>query len=247
MKRSKLLFLGTIVASAILISFNSYSAPLKEKPDASTDLFHPKRIVEAPEAPEDQPFAEHFAVFHISTGDGYAQTLVLNNAQNLQNFYGADKVAIEVVTYGPGLRTLFEESTNSNRIKRMADSGITFSACANTMRAMGRETESLNNAAKLCQVVWFELWNYRRLDGHTFVHKTRTPIEISAKKIKFRGIKHDQLNSFKNHNGSSRYDYHAVCDKYTGSQLVQTAWHRARWHESYLTGVGFLATTLRFG
>jgi len=143
------LFLTMIIAATVLLSFNTYSAPLKEKPKASTDLFHPERIMEPPEAPEEKPFAEHFAVFHISTGDAYAQKLVLNNAQNLQNFYGADKVVIEVVSYGPGLRTLFKESTNSKRIQRMADNGITFSACANTMRAMGRDSASLNKVAKV--------------------------------------------------------------------------------------------------
>lgn len=136
-------------ATLLLLSFSAISEPLKKTPKASADLFHPERIVEAPEAPEDRPFAEHFAVFHISSGDGYAQKLVLNNAQNLQNFYGADKVAIEVVAYGPGLRTLFKENTNSNRIKRMADNGITFSACANTMRAMGRDQPTLNKSAKI--------------------------------------------------------------------------------------------------
>jgi intracellular sulfur oxidation DsrE/DsrF family protein len=133
----------------LLISFSTNAAPLKQAPKASADLYHPKRIMPIPEAPDDKPFAEHFVVFHISTGDGFAQKLILNNAQNLQNFYGADKVAIEVVAYGPGLRTLFSESTNSRRIKRMADNGITFSACANTMKAMGRDTPSLHSSAKV--------------------------------------------------------------------------------------------------
>jgi len=132
-----------------LIASNSMATPLKQAPKASTDLFHPKRIVQKPEAPDDTPFAEHFAVFHISTGDAFAQKLILNNAQNLQNFYGADKVAIEVVAYGPGLRTLFKESTNTKRIKRMSDNGITFSACANTMKAMGRDKPSLQKVAKV--------------------------------------------------------------------------------------------------
>ena len=140
---------NVIIASALLVTFNIYAEPLKQAPKASADLFHPKRIVEAPEAPDDKPFAEHFVVFHISTGDGFAQKLILNNAQNLLNFYGPDKVVIEVVAYGPGLRTLFKESTNSKRIQRMSDQGITFSACANTMKAMGRATPSLNKVAKI--------------------------------------------------------------------------------------------------
>ena len=136
-------------ALLLAVSFNTSAAKLKDKPKASTDMFHPERITKVPEAPESKPFAEHFAVFHISTGDGFAQKLILNNAQNLQNFYGADKVVIEVVGYGPGLRTFFKESSNAKRIKRMADNGITFSACANTMKAMGRETQSLNKVVKV--------------------------------------------------------------------------------------------------
>ena len=124
--------------------------PLAKKPDASTDMFHPKRIMPVPQAPEDKPFAEHFAVFHIlSSGDEFAQKLVLNNAQNLANFYGPDKVVIEIVAYGPGLRTLFRENTFSKRIQQMSDAGITFSACANTMKGMGRDQVSLNKVAKV--------------------------------------------------------------------------------------------------
>jgi len=123
--------------------------PLAKTPASSEDMFHPKRIVPVPEAPEDKPFAEHFAVFHISSGDEFAQKLVLNNAQNLSNFYGPDKVAIEVVAYGPGLRALFRENTNSKRIQRMAEQGITFSACANTMKGMGRDQPSLNKVAEV--------------------------------------------------------------------------------------------------
>ena len=125
------------------------SDPLDKVPEASADMFHPKRITDIPEAPEDKPFAEHAVVFHISSGDGFAQKLVLNNAQNLQRFYGPDKVQIEIVAYGPGLRTLFRENSQAKRIQGMSDAGIEFTACANTMRNMGRETVSLHKAAKV--------------------------------------------------------------------------------------------------
>lgn len=125
------------------------AAPLKKTPEASPELFHPKRVTAVPEAPESKPFAEHAVVFHISSGDGFAQKLVLNNAQNLQRFYGPDKIQIEVVAYGPGLRTLFKENSQYNRIKTMAEGGIEFTACANTMRNMGRDTGSLHKVAKV--------------------------------------------------------------------------------------------------
>ena len=138
-----------VLASALVASFNVYSKPLDKPPTASTNLFHPERIIKTPEAPEDQPFAEHFAVFHISSGDDFTQTLVLNNAQNLVNHYGPDKVVIEIVAYGPGLKVLFKENKNAKRIARMSNSGITFTACGNTMQAMGRSKNSLNKHAKI--------------------------------------------------------------------------------------------------
>lgn len=140
--------IGLIVA--VFAAGPAYAEPLAKKPASSADLFHPPRITKVPEAPESKPFAEHFVVFHISTGDEFAQKLVLNNAQNLANFYGPDKVMIEVVAYGPGLRTLFKENTFSKRIQRMADQqGITFTACANTMKAMGRDLPTLNKVARV--------------------------------------------------------------------------------------------------
>jgi intracellular sulfur oxidation DsrE/DsrF family protein len=146
------LSLSAVALSLVLASFTGsiQADPLAKKPAASEGMYHPKRIMPVPQAPEDKPFAEHFAVFHISSGDEFAQKLVLNNAQNLSNFYGPDKVMIEVVAYGPGLRALFKENTNSKRIQRMADQqGITFSACANTMKGMGRDVPTLNKVAKV--------------------------------------------------------------------------------------------------
>jgi len=125
------------------------AAKLDKAPEASADVFHPKRVTKIPEAPESKPFAEHAVVLHISSGDAFAQKLVLNNAQNLQKFYGPDKVQIEIVAYGPGLRTLFKENVQAARIKGMADSGIEFTACANTMTNMGRDAASLQKVAKV--------------------------------------------------------------------------------------------------
>jgi intracellular sulfur oxidation DsrE/DsrF family protein len=142
----------SLLSLALLLSISwsvVQSASLDKAPEASADMFHPKRVTSVPEAPEDKPFAEHAVVFHISSGDGFAQKLVLNNAQNLQRFYGPDKVQIEIVAYGPGLRTLFKENSQFDRIQSMADAGIEFSACANTMRNMGRDTVSLHKAAKV--------------------------------------------------------------------------------------------------
>lgn len=95
----------------------------------------------------DHPFAEHFVVFHLSSGSEFEQRLVLNNVSNLKKHWG-DKVAIEVVTYGPGLRLLFKENVKAKRIKALAAEGIRFSACGNTMKKMGRKDNDLIDVAK---------------------------------------------------------------------------------------------------
>ena len=85
---------------------------------------------------EDKPFAEKRIVLQISDRDPSKQTLVLNVASNLLRHYGQDKVDIEIVAFGPGLRLLFAENSNAPRIERLAGSGVRFSACNNTIRKM---------------------------------------------------------------------------------------------------------------
>ena len=86
-----------------------------------------------------KPFAEARVVLQISDSDPGKQTLVLNVANNLVKHYGPDRVDVEIVAFGPGLRLLFAENSNGDAIDRLArDSGVRFSACANTIAAMTR-------------------------------------------------------------------------------------------------------------
>jgi hypothetical protein len=59
--------------------------------------------------PEDKPFAEHFIALQLSDSDQKKQRLVLSVASNLQKAYGQDKIAIEVVAFGPGIDLLRAE------------------------------------------------------------------------------------------------------------------------------------------
>lgn len=141
-----------VLASSTLLLVTFMASSNADTPKSmgySEGLDRPARVLPSPEPPADKPFAEHFVVFHISSGDEFAQKLVLNNAQNMLAHYGPDKVAIEVVAYGPGLRLLFKENAYSPRIQSLASGGITFTACANTMSAMGRDTAKLNKMAKV--------------------------------------------------------------------------------------------------
>ncbi|WP_297528049.1 DsrE family protein [Thiohalobacter sp.] len=99
-----------------------------------------------------KPFAEKRIVLQISDPDPFKQTLVLNVASNLVKYYGPDKVDIEIVAFGPGLRLLLAENANAGRIDSLAEgAGVRFSACDNTFakytKALGREP-ALNPRAR---------------------------------------------------------------------------------------------------
>jgi hypothetical protein len=97
-------------------------------------------------AEEDKPFAEERIVLQISDSDPFKQTLVLNVANNLIKHYGQDKVDIEIVAFGPGLRLMFKDNVNSGRIQGLTGSGVKFSACKNTISHM---TKKLGHAPEL--------------------------------------------------------------------------------------------------
>jgi intracellular sulfur oxidation DsrE/DsrF family protein len=99
---------------------------------------------------ENKPFAEERIVLQISDSDPFKQTLVLNVATNLIKHYGPDKVDIEIVAFGPGLRLMFKENVNGGRINGLTESGVKFSACKNTIAHMTKllgEAPELNSHA----------------------------------------------------------------------------------------------------
>lgn len=97
-------------------------------------------------AEDDKPFAEERIVLQISDPNPFKQTLVLNVASNLIKHYGQDKVAVEIVAFGPGLRLMFKENVNSSRINGLTSSGVKFAACENTIAGM---TKVLGHAPEL--------------------------------------------------------------------------------------------------
>ena len=93
---------------------------------------------QAAAAEDDKPFAEEKIVLQISDPNPLKQTLVLNVASNLIKHYGQDKVDIEIVAFGPGLRLMFKENVNSSRIDGLTSSGVRFAACGNTINKMSK-------------------------------------------------------------------------------------------------------------
>jgi len=80
--------------------------------------------------------AEKQVALQISDGSPEKQTLVLSVANNLINYYGAGNLKLEIVAFGPGLRLLFADNANKNLVDALAQTGVRFSACQNTAKAM---------------------------------------------------------------------------------------------------------------
>jgi len=107
----------------------------------------------ATQAAEEKPFAEHKVVLQISDNDPSKQTLVLNVASNLLKAYGTDKVDVEIVAFGPGLRLMFDDNVNKGRISGLSEEGVRFAACSNTISKMtkllGHEPAINSNATRV--------------------------------------------------------------------------------------------------
>ena len=98
-------------------------------------------LARAEQAPlPDKPFAEHRIVLQLSDSDPKKQGLVISVAYNLLKFYDPDKVAIEVVTFGPGIDLLRPENTNRKLVESLVAQGVRFDVCLNTADTIERET-----------------------------------------------------------------------------------------------------------
>ena len=83
----------------------------------------------------------HRLVLQVNTNEPAMMNLALNNATNVAQYYKdlGEKVTIEVVTFGPGLHMLRDDTSPVKaRIKAIKEStpAISFKACGNTQENM---------------------------------------------------------------------------------------------------------------
>jgi uncharacterized protein len=88
----------------------------------------------------DKPFAEHRVVLQLSDSDPAKQGLVISVANNLLKHYDPDKVAIEVVAFGPGIDLLRPGNVNRARVESLVAQGVRFDICLNTVDTVERES-----------------------------------------------------------------------------------------------------------
>jgi intracellular sulfur oxidation DsrE/DsrF family protein len=89
--------------------------------------------------PQDKPFAEHKIVLQLSDDDPRKQALLISVANNLLKFYDPDKVAIEVVAFGPGIDLLRSQNPSRKQVESLIAQGVRFDVCLNTVDTIERE------------------------------------------------------------------------------------------------------------
>ena len=89
---------------------------------------------------QDKPFAEHKLILQLSDGDVRKQALVISVANNLLKHYDPDKVAIEVVAFGPGIDLLLAGNEHRKQVESLIAQGVRFDICLNTVDTIERST-----------------------------------------------------------------------------------------------------------
>ncbi len=100
----------------------------------------------------DKPFAEHHLVLQLSDSEQDKQLLVLSVAYNLLKAYDPDKIAIEVVAFGPGIDLLRAGSPNRARVDSLISQGVQFDICMNTVDTLEREGKKVEINPKAVKV-----------------------------------------------------------------------------------------------
>lgn len=108
-------------------------------------------------------------IIQVSDNDPAKWNLALNNAKNVQQALGADKVDVEIVAYGPGLNMLKFDSEVTGRLADAEKSSVAIRACATTMKAMKLTEKDLHSSAKVVPAGVVEImekqsagWSYIR-------------------------------------------------------------------------------------
>jgi len=133
---------GEKLARELTTDVEQLKQALQQERDNVKQLTRELTTVPTPTAPDVTKKA-HRLVLQVNTNEPATMSLALNNATNVEQYYKTlgEKVEIEVVTFGPGLHMLRDDTSPvKDRIKAIAEKtpSISFKACGNTQENMGR-------------------------------------------------------------------------------------------------------------
>ena len=89
--------------------------------------------------------ARHRVVMHLNSDDEQVQKGVLNNIKNLYQELGGDRIEVELVVHGAGIKLLMKKETKfGEELERLYGMyAVRYTACSNTMKAMNLSKSDL--------------------------------------------------------------------------------------------------------
>jgi intracellular sulfur oxidation DsrE/DsrF family protein len=147
---------NTIAGVAVLFAATFAVAEEGQRPLAENPATHQVRVAtkaatsqsraqsSLPARARSEPSSKaHRLILQVNTNDAAAMNLALNNATNVTQYYKelGEKVKIEVITFGPGLHMLRDDTSPVKaRLDELALSTpeISFKACGNTQEKMNK-------------------------------------------------------------------------------------------------------------
>ena len=131
------LFLGAVVANAPSLSWAQSS-------QSGTKSAAPEKASAQKKVAKNGSVKTHKLAIQVAENNPQLMNLALNNARNVVEFYKAkgEEVAIEIVTFGPGLHMLRDDTSPvKQRIAAMTleTPSVSFIACANTQANMSKQ------------------------------------------------------------------------------------------------------------
>ena len=135
--RNAIRTLAVAIAAVFIIALPSAAVEQKTK---TTKQLSKQTVAEKKTVEEKKT---HRLVLQVNTNDPALMNLALNNATNVEQYYKdiGEKVSIEIVTFGPGLHMLRDDTSPVKaRIKSIAQGtqSISFKACGNTQANMSK-------------------------------------------------------------------------------------------------------------
>lgn len=142
MNRSLAVFAGVISAALVLV-FGTQVSSVAQTTASAADLKAFAKVRTPGKAATTKRKQPHRLVIQVNVNDPAVMNLALNNASNVEQYYKqmGQQVEIEVVTFGPGLHMLRDDTSPVKaRIKTMSEAmpQLSFAACANTRDNMAK-------------------------------------------------------------------------------------------------------------
>ena len=151
--------LALAAATVLLLPSATGALTVRAAEYQETELSKPKPSIGEPRK----------VVLQLSSGDPGTMNDVLNNAVNIQKFYGMDRVSIAVIVYGAGMEALYAETSPvRERVTSLQQYGLEFVGCGNTMDATDHEPKDLIDGVSWVEAGIAEIIE-RKLDGWSVI------------------------------------------------------------------------------